>query len=447
MDKELRYQLLKASTRDRKFLRECAKDLSPEFFPTREEQAVAEAASTFYQKYEDPIGPLLRTEVDDIATREKFGSDTKTKLKQLVDHLQGTKMELVSVGVLTDKLKALKKHAFYDNAVDEILTAKEEGKFGGQLLSDIFDKFRRELDVNGTVIHNYMDDLEDRIARRSKQKDRFPLLLIEPIDKKTDVIGRGMLGLVMAPPGGGKGLALVKISSAYALQGLKVLHITLEDPKSLVEDRLDASFTGVSLTRLKHLPKTFRKRFKRIKEQMRGRLKIIDGTGDDNWTVTKIEKTLEQAKREDFIPDAVIVDYDDELVCEKKFTGESARRFEFSEIYKRLRKLAADQQIMLWTAAQTGRSAVGKQMITSREIAEDFSKIRKVFFAMSIGSMFKGAAEHQLYLYIMKNRLGGRAGFGVDIMSDFDCGLLYDPEATRLFERKKRLEQKHKATK
>lgn len=442
MDKELRYQLLRAAIRDRKFLKVCARDMVPALFTTKEEQIVAEAATKFYIKYEDPVGPLLRTDVAELAAAQKVGSDTQTRLKALIDHLQGTKMEMVGVDVLTDKLKALKRSSLYDAAVDEILAAKEEGKFNAELLSELFDRFRRELDTSDVVLHDYLGDVETRILRRKKHKStRFPLLLIDDVDEKTDVIGRGHFAMLMAPPGGGKGLGLVKIGIAYAMQGLKVLHLTLEDPKELVEDRLDASLAGIKLKELKVLPKTLRRRFRKIKEAISGNYKIIDGT-DSEWSVSRIERVLDMAKRKGYQFDAVVVDYDDELVCEKVFKGESSRRFEFSEIYRRLRKMAADYQILVWTAAQTTKAGMNTEVIWGQHIAEDFSKIRKVFFAMGVGSSKELPGLKNLS--IIKNRLGGRAGFVIPIMSDWEQALFFDPEATRLLRRKKRVETKRK---
>ena len=48
----------------------------------------------------------------------------------------------------------------------------------------------------------------------------------------------------------------------YALQGLKVWHITLEDPLEEVEDRIDANLSGLPKARLRELPNRLKKRFR-----------------------------------------------------------------------------------------------------------------------------------------------------------------------------------------
>lgn len=430
MDLQLRLQILRAAVRDRAFLKQAWRDVRPTDFENKEEALVAEAAITFYEKFEEPVGILLRAEVDSlIAKNGHTGAVLLQKLKDIIAQIQGAAMELVSVKALVAHVKALKQSSFYTEAVEEVITAHEKGELSSEVMAGIIERAHKELHSTQSIAHDFFSDteLEKRILRRASWEDsKYPLLLIQPLDSKIQIVGRGQLAIWIAPPSGGKGLALLHTACAYALQGLRVLFITLEDPLELVENRLDASLTGVPLTRLRHLPKRLRKRFRRARKQVHGKLHIVDGT-DGGWTVSRVERLWEQEKQNGFIADAVIIDYDDELECEKSFKGESARRFEFAEIYKRLRRFAGRTNAIVWTAAQTTKGAVGRKLITSRDTAEDFSKIRKVFLAITIG---KDPEEDNVkYLYIAKHRLD-RMGFGVEIVSDYNSAVFYDGEET-----------------
>ncbi|MDE2100615.1 MAG: AAA family ATPase [Patescibacteria group bacterium] len=431
MDKELRHQVLRAAVRDAQFLRKAFTDVDPKSFSEKEEAVIAECAVQFYEKYQEPIGSMLRAAVDEKLHGAKMGEEAKQRLQKLLDKILGFKMEQIAVNALVDRVQALKREAFYDAAVDDLISKHEGEGITPAVLQDLVERANRELNQDPYVVHEYFDQqsLEDRIKRRYEREEKpFPMLMIDPIDDNIRVIGRGHFGMVLAPPGGGKGLCLCHIAKAYALQRLKVLLFTLEDPLDVVEDRLDASLSRIGLPLLKEESKRLRKRFrKQLENAAKGRLRIIDAT-DGTWTVTKIERVVDQMKLEGFDADAVLVDYDDEILCEKTFKGESARRFEFAEIYRRLRRFAKNTNRIVWTAAQTGRSASNKEVITAEDVAEDFSKVRKVFFAMAIGT--KKDDINVKYLNIIKHRLD-KGRWGTRIVSNYHKAIFYDARQTK----------------
>lgn len=429
MDRNLRLQILRAAVRDRAFLKQAWHDVRPSDFQEREEALVAQASVSFYEKFEEPVGILLQSEVDSLRVKVPMGAEAVKKLKDLIKSIQGNEMELVSVKALVARVKALKRTSFYEEAVEEVITAHEKDELSADVLMALVERANKELNTAVVIARDYFseEELERRIKRRANwEQHKFPLLMIQPLDIRMQAVGRGHFAIWMAPPSGGKGLALLHTACAYALQKLKVLHISLEDPRELVENRLDSALTGLPLSKLQYLPRRLRKRFAKVKKQVRGQLHLVDGT-DGGWTVTRIERLWEQEKQNGFTADVIIVDYDDEIECEKQFKGESAKRMEFAEIYRRLRKLAKSTDSIVWTAAQTSKGSVGRKVITGRDIAEDFSKIRKVFLAIAIG---KDPDEEDVrYLYVVKNRQD-KMGFGVEIVSNYDAAVFYDIDAS-----------------
>jgi replicative DNA helicase len=438
VDKELRYQILRAIVRDRSFLKQAYRDVRAEDFSDRGESLIAQAAITFYDKYQEPIGAMLRSQVDELAGRN-MGAESKDKLRDLITKIQSGQMELVSVNALIDRVKSLKKATFYDTALDEMITAHESGELTSEVLASLVERANRELSADQIMSTDYFneDELKKRMERRELWHDnKYPLFLIPELDSKIKAIGRGHLGMFVAPPNAGKGPALLHMDVAYAIQGLNVLHITLEDPKEEVENRLDAILTGIPLNKLRTLPNRLKKRWRRASKRMHGRIKIIDGT-DGGWTVTMVERAWETEKKNGFTADVITIDYDDEIECEKPFKGESARRFEFAEIYRRLRRMASKLDCIVWTAAQGTKATEGKKVITMKDVAEDFSKVRKSFLAIGIGADPKVA--NLKYLNVMRHRLD-RSRFGVEIMSKFDSAIFYDTEATDRYKKARQKE-------
>jgi hypothetical protein len=192
--------------------------------------------------------------------------------------------------------------------------------------------------------------------------------------------------------------------------------------------------TGTPLSELIQLPQDVRSKLDQKLEEYNGRIKIVDGTMG-GISISKVEQIWRQEKQEGFTADAVFIDYDDEIECEKPFKGESARRFEFAEIYRRMRRAAVNTDAIWWTASQAGRSAEKKKIVEGKDIAEDISKARKCFFAMAIGVDSKD--KHKKYLNVVKHKLD-RSRFFVSIYSDYENGLFYDYDRSKTLEKKKK---------
>jgi len=227
---------------------------------------------------------------------------------------------------------------------------------------------------------------------------------------------------------------LLHVALAYAMQGLRVLYFTLEDPQDIVENRMDSCMTGIPMNRLNQLPNRLRRKFEEARQTIRGRVKIIDAT-EGGLTISKVEKVWEQERVAGFTADSIIIDYDEELECEVKFTGEMARKRQFEEIYKRFRRLNKKLDTIGWTAAQTKAKTTGKKIITGDDIGEDYSKAKKSFLAIGIGSD-KDVPSKKI-LYVMRHRLDD-SRFAVEVMTDFKAGIAYDAEATRAMVRTKK---------
>jgi hypothetical protein len=268
-------------------------------------------------------------------------------------------------------------------------------------------------------------ELEGRISRRVMQmrRQRFPVLLIDPIDRLVRVIARKHLGLILAPYKRGKSMCFIWIALAYVLQSLNVLYFTLEDSQEDVEDRFDAAITNLPMSRLTEVPEKVRERFAHFKKLLRSRLKVVDGT-DGSISIPAIENTWEQERNRGFVADVIIVDYDDEIRPVKKQTD---RRMEFADIYRDYRQFLSRHDLIGWTASQTSRKSEDMKVIGGQQTAEDISKIRKCTFAMSLGKGDWG--DNSLFLWIAAHKLDQML-VGANIITSKEKSVFYDREAT-----------------
>lgn len=416
--------------KDRVFLAQAGHLLTPQDFKPRgngqehgrERWILSQLALEHFEKYREPIGNHLTSEVISYAKTQRMGAKQQEQLSDFAE--ETLEQKVTAVERLTEKVLQYKRERIKATCVQELIQLQSEGQLTNERWWELCQKGMDTLSVDIFKTKDYLEDLDARIERRKNSRDvRFPLLLIDPLDVQVRGIARGHLGLIMAPWKRGKSLALIWLAMAYALQRLNVLYITLEDPLEDVEDRFDAAATQLPLKKLATMPRRVRQRFRLFKRMMRTKIHIHDGC-EQQMTVPMIEALYEKKRNEGFTADAIFVDYDDEIKATKK---QEERRMEFSDIYRQMRQLAARKQAILWTAAQTRRQTEHLKVLSGDTLAEDISKIRKVSMAIAIGQGDWG--EDSLYYWVAAHKFD-RQHVGCNVMADKERMLIYDREGT-----------------
>jgi replicative DNA helicase len=438
-DAEFQEHLLSFVCKDRVFLKKCGyllnkNDFKPGRDETDERYIVAQLALDFWKKHKSPIGGMLRTEI--AAYIEDHGVNDKKRrlLRKVVDKLYDASHN-VPVSALEDRVITYLKRKLLKDATEEILDLQAEGELSVDKFLEVARELRQYSGKQKRRVSDFLEESEfvSRQQRRAEEATRKrPLLFIDDLDSRTRMLGRGDLGLVVGLYKKGKSLLLAHIADAYAKQGLKVLYLTLEDPKEEVEDRMDASLAYMPIEKLGQLPRRLKKRFKKFSKRISGRIRIVDCT-DGKLTVGEIDEIFEQQRDEGFVADVIIVDYDKELIPSRRH---KERRFEFEEIYTELRQLASRKNCILWTAAQTKRLKESVKVITGDMIGEDIGKAQKVTMMIGLGQGESHPDARYLFIALHKR---GRAQIGCEIMANPSRGLIYDREATILMKRSKKL--------
>lgn len=452
-DPHFQDELLRFLVHDREFLRSATSILTPEDFSKRtqkegiERRTVAEIALNFFNRYREPVGKLLTVELLDYCRRQKWNGDKEDAVQKRV-LAYGEQILLPKKRVAPDAILSKVKQYKVETRVANAMESMQDLVESGELTTDAFmDLARTAVDIGkeaGRPIDIFdKKELEKRIHRRDLQqrRQRFPALLIEPIDRQIRIIARRHLGLILAPYKRGKSMLFIWLALAYTLQGLNVLYFTLEDPMEDVEDRFDAAITALPMSRLVELPNRVRERFSkytRMAQMARARLKVVDGT-DGAITIPTVENIFEQERNRGFNADVVIIDYDDEIKPARK---QLERRMEFADIYRDFRAFLSRHECIGWTASQTSRKSDDLKIIGGKHIAEDISKIRKCSFAIALGQGDWG--EKSIFLWVAAHRYD-TMNIGANIMTDKERSLFYDRDAT-IKKEKEELEKKEAVT-
>ena len=244
--------------------------------------------------------------------------------------------------------------------------------------------------------YDYIADFEERF----KIKYRNPVTTgWKEVDSLTGGgLGKSELGVVIAPTGAGKSMALVHLGSQGIKEGKTVIHYTLELQDTVIGRRYDSCITGYPLSDIRN-----------FKDEIYEEIKELDGSlivkeyPTKSATTNTIRSHLSRLLKRNIKPGMIIVDYADLL---RPVVARKEKRNELESIYEDLRAMATEFKCPIWTASQTNRSGLSAEVITMEQISEAFNKCFVADFIFSISRTIEDKQNNQGKIFIAKNRNG-----------------------------------------
>ena len=244
--------------------------------------------------------------------------------------------------------------------------------------------------------YDYVADFEQRFLIKSRNPISTGWPEIDAITHQG--LGKGELGVVVAPTGAGKSMALVHLAAEAIKAGKNVVYYTLELAETVIASRFDSCITNVPLNDLR----TFKEEIYEKVQMLDGKL-IVKEYPTKSASVNTIKAHLEKLAARNFHPDLIVVDYGDLL---RPISTLREKRHELETIYEQLRGLAQEFKCCVWTASQTNRSGLNAEVITMESISEAFNKCFVADFIFSISRTTEDKALNSGRIFIAKNRNG-----------------------------------------
>ena len=211
-------------------------------------------------------------------------------------------------------------------------------------------------------------------------------------------MGKGELGVVIAPTGAGKSMVLVHLGANALQEARTVVHYTLELGETVIASRYDSCITGYPLSDII----TFKEEIYEQISDIDGKL-IVKEYPTKSASTKTIQTHLSRLVKRGIKPGLVIVDYADLL---RPVVVRKEKRNELESIYEELRALSAEFQCPIWTASQTNRSGLNAEVITMEQISEAFNKCFVADFIFSVSRTIEDKQKNEGKLFIAKNRNG-----------------------------------------
>ena len=369
--------------------------MTPEYFELKYLQYLSKAYFSYYQKYKDfPTLPLLITIIrDDL----KEGKDTILR-DQIVEFLQRIRVnpDVGDLQFVKDKtLDFCKKQAMkeaLEKAVELIATDN---------IDSVVDLMKNALAAGtpASIGHDFFEDSEARFIKTRRVTCPTGLSQIDAPDILNGGLGRGELGVIVAPTGVGKSHFLVQIGAEALRVGKNVVHYTFELSETSVGLRYDSNLcsipSGDVIDRKDEVLDFY-------KQNQLGRL-IIKEYPTGTASVQTLRNHIEKLLLKSFVPSIIIIDYADIMKSSRKF---DSLRHELKLVYEELRNLSMDLNLPLWTASQSNREGSNADVVGLENMSEAYGKAMVADVVLSISRKPTEKADGSGRIFVAKNRAG-----------------------------------------
>ncbi len=385
----------------------------PEYFSTYQREIVDKIIKYVVTNNGRPdYGDLSRQiRIDTRSEQHKeFLLGTLSKIK---DTKVGPEAPIIETAYLYFKKKRLA------NALYECVQKWNENDFDG-IVSPINDAMKAgEAKDSGL---NYFDTIDQTLTDDVRQ----PVSTMPAIDALTSGgLSAGELGIIMAPTGGGKSMALVILACHAYLNGSNVVYYSLELSEKYVARRFHANLNDIHQAFLKYFPEVIKERANEV--QSRGGNLIIKKFTTRSATVQTLKNHLSSIERDhNFKPDIVFIDYADIMKPEQVF---KEHRHTLQVLYQTIRGLGDEMGFPIWSATQTNREGSKGENVGIDTISDAYGKAAEVDLLISIGKNEESkdikfdpdhvfsVTEPNSRVGFLKNRLGPD-GFFLDSILD-----------------------------
>ena len=393
--KDFQEKIFQALLTDHQWAAQMFEIMKYDYFELKYLQFLCDRFFGFFNKYRNfPTLQLLVTIIKD----ELSSGDDVILREQVVEYLTRMKASpnIGDLKFVKEKTHDFCKKQALQLALEESVKAIKEENYESVLniMKDAVYK-----GSPSTIGHDFFEDHEARFVLVDRATCATGL---KELDQKTVLnggLGRGEIGIVVAPTGVGKSHWLVAMGSEALRRGKNVLHYTFELTETAVGIRYDSNLCKIPSS---NVYENKEKVLKTYSEKDLGRL-IIKQYPTGTASVVTIRNHLEKLAMKDFVPSIIVIDYADIMRSTRTY---DSLRHELKLVYEELRNLAMEMNIPIWTASQANREASKADIVGLENMSEAYGKAMVADVVVSLSRKPLEKATGAGRLFVAKNRAG-----------------------------------------
>jgi replicative DNA helicase len=393
----LTYQLnlIKSIIEDKRFGAEIIEHLDPKYFDNASLKYVITVIKEFYTNFNDisnyeRIEQKIHVDHSDVENA-KVLIDTVSSIKEIKEidpWVQKTSLNFCRQEHLKRELKK----------VESIIDSQSFEEY-----DRIQDIVSQALQVGGSDITTMSIDFN--VEETISDDQRNPITTgINGFDNLlSGGLGRGEVGVILAPTGVGKTTILTKFANAAYIDGHNVLQVFFEDGENDVKRKHYTLFTGVPPREQVKYKDSVVQKIREVTSNCSGRLELLrlpSGT----VTVSSLKNRIRKLISTGFKIDMLILDYIECLVSDNSTDGEDWKGE--GAIMRQLDAMASELNMAIWMGTQGNRESIGAEIVQGNHVGGSMKKIQIAHVVVTIAKTNEQKEGKLATITFMKSRLG-----------------------------------------
>jgi replicative DNA helicase len=277
----------------------------------------------------------------------------------------------------------------------------DNGEF--ESYNKIEQKIQKALQVgimNDTVV-DVFHNIDDALEKDYRLPIRTGIVGLDNVLKGG--LGRGELGVILAPTGTGKTTLITKFANTAYNDGFNVLQIFFEDNEGQIKRKHYTIWSGIAPDEQPEFKEEVLFAVREQQERSTGSLKLSK-LPSDNITISEIKSKIRKMISEGFKPDLVLIDYVDCISPERSINGEEWKGE--GSIMRSLESMTSEFNIAIWTATQGNRGSISSEVVTGDQMGGSIKKAQIAHIILSIGKTLEQKENNLATLSLLKSRVG-----------------------------------------
>lgn len=384
--------LIKSIIEDKKYGETIIDVLDSKYFDNNSLRFIMENIKELYKTYETiPDYNTVAQKIMAEGKNNRVHIDTLESIKndeKIVPYVKDTALNFCKQQNLKRELKI----------VEGII---QNGEF--ESYNKIEERIKKALQVGITneeavdVFHNIDEALE------KDNRHPIPTGVVGVDNLLNGGLGRGELGVVLAPTGTGKTTLLTKFANTAFNHDFNVVQIFFEDNPGNIKRKHYTIWSGIAPDQQPEFKDEVRLKVDEAQLRSKGSIRLLK-LPSDNVTISEIKSRLRKMISDGFKIDLLIIDYVDCISPERSALGEEWKGE--GSIMRSLEAMTGEFDIAIWTATQGNRESISSEVVNSDQMGGSIKKAQIAHVILSIAKTLEQKENNLATLTLLKSRIG-----------------------------------------
>ena len=385
--------LIKTIIEDKKYAEQIIDLIESKYFENASFRFIMENIKEFYHQFDriPDYVTLSQKLINENGDSAKIHLDTLEVLRSInsnPDYVQKTAMNFCKQQNLRRVMKIADKII---EGGDFEQYKKLEGLFTDAL----------QVGLEEDEISDVFENMEDALQKDYRHPIPTGIVGIDNLLKGG--LGRGELGVVLAPTGTGKTTLLTKMANTAYNCGYNVLQIFFEDNSGDIKSKHYTIWSGIAPDDQPDNKEEVLKIATEKQSQTTGQLKLLKLPSSD-VSVSEIKSKIRKMISDGFKIDILVLDYVDCIAPEKVINSEEWRGE--GSIMRNLEAMTGEFEIAIWTATQGNRDSISSEVVNTDQMGGSIKKAQIAHVILSIGKTMEQKEHNLATLTLAKSRIG-----------------------------------------